>query len=121
MLRARRADADAELGEAGDLLAVEAIDHTGLLVTSEGAFVRVLEVTPPNPLILSDEDRERTGQAFGRLVSRLGPAQSLQFYVQARPVNLAEILAGCRREVQAFAGASPAPDRPVRDGLALSR
>ena len=121
MLRAGRARADAELGEAGDLLAVEAIDHTGLLVTSEGAFVRVLEVTPPNPLILSDEDREHTAQAFGRLVSRLGPAQSLQFYVQARPVNLAEILAGCRHEVQAFAGAPPAPDRPVSDGLALSR
>ena len=28
-----------------------------LVVTSEGAFVRVLRVTPPNPLILSDEDR----------------------------------------------------------------
>ena len=46
-----------ELAEAGELLAVEAIDRSGLVVTSEGAFVRVLRVTPPNPLILADEDR----------------------------------------------------------------
>ena len=40
--------------EAGELLAVEAIDRSGLAVTSEGAFVRLLQVTPPNPLVLGD-------------------------------------------------------------------
>ena len=30
-----------ELAQAGELLAVEAIDRTGLIVTSEGAFVRI--------------------------------------------------------------------------------
>ena len=48
-----------ELPEAGELLAVEAIDRTGLVVTSEGAFVRILRVTPPNPLIMSGEEREK--------------------------------------------------------------
>ena len=38
-----------KLAEAGELLAVEAIDRTGLVVTSEGALVRVLRVTPPEP------------------------------------------------------------------------
>ena len=42
-----------ELPEAGELLAVEAIDRTGLIVTSEGAFVRIFRVVPPNPLLMS--------------------------------------------------------------------
>ena len=67
--------------EAGDLLAVEAIDRTGLAVTSEGAFVRVLNVTPPNPLILSPEERVRIAHGYCHLLSRLRADQSLQFYV----------------------------------------
>ena len=51
------------LPEAGELLAVEAIDRTGLIVTSEGAFVRIFRVTPPNPLLMSGagarEDRRQ--------------------------------------------------------------
>ena len=45
--------AGARLPEAGELLAVEAIDRTGLIVTSEGAFVRIFRVVPPNPLLMS--------------------------------------------------------------------
>jgi hypothetical protein len=37
-----------EMPEAGELLPVEAIDRTGLIVTSEGAFVRIFRVVPPN-------------------------------------------------------------------------
>ena len=81
-----------ELRAAGELVAVEAIDQTGLLVTSEGAFVRVLRVTPPNPLILSQADREAVANGFCHLVGRLRPGQSLQFYVDARPVRLDEVL-----------------------------
>ena len=73
---------------AGDLLAVEAIDRTGLVVTSEGAFVRVLRVTPPNPLILSADDRRAVAAGFCHLIGRLRPGQSLQFYLDARPVRL---------------------------------
>ena len=40
----RRADASA-LPAAGELCAVEALGREGLLVTSEGAFVRYLRVT----------------------------------------------------------------------------
>ena len=45
----------------------------GLVVTSEGAFVRVLRVTPPNPLILSAEDRQAVAAGFCRLIGRLRP------------------------------------------------
>ena len=109
------------LPETGELAAVEAIDRTGLIVTSEGAFVRILRVTPPNPLLMSAQEREKTAGTFQRLVSQLKAEETLQFYIDARPVNLTELLAGCRREVQASAGPAPASDRPARDPLALAR
>ena len=82
----------AALPEAGELCAVEAIDREGLLVTSEGALVRYLRVTPKNPLVMSDAEREQVGHAFGQLVGRLAAGQSLQFYVEATPVRLAALL-----------------------------
>ena len=60
-----------ELPEAGDLLAVEAIDRTGLIVTSEGAFVRIFRVVPPNPLLMSAEERAKTAATFQRLIAQL--------------------------------------------------
>ncbi len=90
--------------EAGDLLAIEAIDRSGLIVTSEAAFVRILQVTPPNPMILSGEEREDLAAAFCHVISRLRPEQTLQFYIEARPMNLERILADARAEVAAWAG-----------------
>ena len=84
-LKTRRSDG---LREAGELVAVEALDRTGLVVTSDGGFVRVLRVTPPNPLILSSEDRQAVAAGFCHLIGRLQPGQSVQFYVDARPVQL---------------------------------
>ena len=108
--------------EAGDLLAVEAIDRTGLAVTSEGTFVRILNVTPPNPLILSPEERVRIANGYCHLLSRLRADQSLQFYVQSRPINLDDILADARSEVSYTAGDPPASlDGDGVDPLAVSR
>ena len=104
----RRAPAD-ELPEAGDLVSVEAIDRTGLVITGEGAFVRVLRVTPANPLILSGGDREAITTGFGRMLGRLRPGQSVQFYLDARPIRLDAVLAEVRADVEAAAG--PAPSR----------
>ena len=118
-------DGDALMGRgrglphAGDLLAVEAIDRTGLIVTSEGALVRIFRVTPCNPLLMSAGEREKTAGAFARLVSQLGAEETVQIYIDARPVNLAELLADCRREVQASAG--PVPTAADGDRLALAR
>ena len=78
--------------EAGELCAVEAIDREGLLVTSEGALVRVLRATPKNPLVMSTVEREQIGGAFGQLAARLQAGQSLQFYVEATPVRLDALL-----------------------------
>ena len=110
-----------ELPEAGELLAVEAIDRTGLIVTSEGAFVRIFRVVPPNPLLMSPEERAKTAATFQRLIAQLKADESLQVYVDARPVNLEELLGDCRREVEASAGPAPSRERPARDQLALAQ
>ena len=109
------------LPEAGELLAVEYLDRTGLIVTSEGAFVRIFRVTPPNPLLMSGEERSKTAATFQRLVSQLKAGEAIQIYIDARPVNLAELLASCRREVQASAGPAPSADHPPRDRTALAQ
>ena len=119
--RPKQATDPDKLPETGDLLAVEAIDRSGLLVTSEGALVRILRVTPPNPLILSSTDREQLAASFCHLVSRLRPQQTLQFYVEARPVDLERLLTLARTEVAAWSGEPPAGRQPARDELALSR
>ena len=121
-MSARRAiDGPGELPQAGELLAVEAIDHSGLVVTSEGAFVRIFRVTPPNPLLMSSQERAKTAGAFRRLAAQVRAEGTLQLYVDARPVNLAELLATCRREVEASAGAAPSGERPARDATALAQ
>jgi hypothetical protein len=108
--------------EAGELLAVEAIDRTGMVVTSEGALVRIINVTPPNPLILSPEERVRIASGYCHLLSRLRADESLQFYVVSRPVDLDDVLAGARREVSYAAGEPPASlDDEKVDPLAVSR
>jgi hypothetical protein len=110
----------AELREAGELLAVEAIDRTGLVITSEGAFVRIFRVTPVNPLLMSAAEREKAAAGFQRLISQLRADDRIHVVVEGRPVNLAELLDECRREVKACAGAPPSRDAPP-DRLGLSR
>ena len=118
--RAPNANRD-ELAESGELLAVEAIDRTGLIVTSEGAFVRIFRVVPPNPLLMSSQERAKTAATFHRLISQLKAEETVQIYVDARPVNLAELLTECKREVEASAGPAPTAERPARDRIALAQ
>src|SRR5262245_23234328 len=99
-----------ELREAGELLGVEAVDRTGLVVTSEGAFVRIFRVAPVNPLLMSGEEREKTAGTFQRLISQLSADERIQVVVEGRPVNLDQLLADCRREVESAAGRAPSRD-----------
>jgi hypothetical protein len=110
-----------EPGEAGDVLAVEAIDAGGLLITSEGAFVRIVKVTPPNPLILSAEEREQIAHAYCESVARLRAGQSVQCYVESRPADLASVLAEVRGEVEHWAGPAPTAEQNGHDALAVDR
>jgi TraG P-loop domain len=105
------------LPQAGELLAVEAIDRTGLVVTSEGAFVRIFRVAPPNPLLMSMQERAQTAATFQRLAAQLNAGETLQIYIDARPVNLHELLTACRREVEAGAGPAPTHSRSTSRGV----
>src|SRR5919106_491641 len=96
----RLATRERPLPEAGELLAVEALDRAGVLVTSEGAVVRYLRVAPKNPLVMSDAERAQVSHAFGQLVARVPAGQSLQFYVEASPLRLDALLEHSRREAQ---------------------
>ena len=66
------AKGEQEMPEAGELLAVEAIDRTGLIVTSEGAFVRIFRVVPPEP---AADVRARAGQDDRDVSAAGGPAE----------------------------------------------
>ena len=109
------------LQEAGALLGVEAVDRTGLVVTGEGAFVRVFRVSPVNPLLMSGEERERAAASFQRLISQLRAGERIQIVVEGRPVNLTALLDDCRRQVQITAGPPPTREGPPREPLSLSR
>src|SRR3954453_4825757 len=97
---------------AGELAAIEALDRSGLLVTSDGALVRILEAAPKNPLVMATRERVAVAEAFGQLVGRLRAGQSLQFYVEARPVRLAALLEQGRSETAAAGGALAAALEP---------
>jgi hypothetical protein len=120
MIAVRRPPSD-RLREAGELLGVEAVDRTGLVVTSEGAFVRIFRVSPANPLLMSGEERAKAASTFQRLISQLHDEERIQFVVEGHPVNLGELVEECRRQVEACAGPPPHGDRGARNRLAMSR
>ena len=121
VLKAKHAPAGAPAREAGELLALEELDQTGLAITSEGALVRVLEVMPRNPLIMADAERAQLAHGFRDLLSKLRPGQTLQFYVETSPVDLASLLERVREQVRHFAGDPPLGAVANGDDLALAR
>src|SRR4051812_16795808 len=92
------ADKHRGLPEAGELAPIEALDSSGLLVTSSGTLVRILETAPKNPLVMAGRERAAVADAFGQIVGRLRGGQSLQFYVEARPVQLDALVAQGKAE-----------------------
>src|SRR3954468_12137207 len=77
---------------AGDLLPVDALGEDGLLIRSDGARARYLEVLPRNPLVLDADGAERLTAGFAAVLARLPAGQSAQLYVEARPLALDAVL-----------------------------
>jgi energy-coupling factor transporter ATP-binding protein EcfA2 len=103
------------------LLPVEFVDESGLVITSDGALVRIVQVFPPNPLVLAPEDRQRLADGFCHLVGRLRPSQSVQFYAQAKPIDVEDLLDASRHEVARWAGPPPVRGGGPLDRRALDR
>jgi hypothetical protein len=117
---ARRALAPgAARGSATALLGVAAIQPDGLLVAEDGAYVRYLEVSPVNPLVLEPAEAERVSAAFAQVAARLPDRQSLQLYVRATPLALEEILAVETHRCEQAAGV--AQDGGERDRAKATR
>ena len=88
---------------AGDWLPVEHLGADGLLVRSDGAFVRYLEVTPTNPLVLSDAECVELSRALGAVASRVPARMNATIHVQATPLAIDELLAEVARDVDEHA------------------
>jgi hypothetical protein len=83
------------------LLPIEALSADGLLIRSDGAFVRALEVTPANPLVLDEAGCERMTLGLCELLARVPAGMSVQLYAQADPVDLDTLLTQTRAETDA--------------------
>ncbi|MEN3284328.1 MAG: conjugal transfer ATP-binding protein TraC [Solirubrobacteraceae bacterium] len=119
--RTRGRHSAAPLPEAGQLVPIEAIDRSGAVVTSEGAFVRILQVSPRNPIVMSESDRAGISAGLAGLVGRLRAGQSLQIYVEAAPVRLDDLLEESRRESNAVVQAMATDPRAASKARALQR
>ncbi len=95
----RTAPEDPELAQSGDLLDIVALDRGGLIVTTEGALVRIVEVTPRNPRVMGAEQQQRVAEGFAAMAGRLRVGQSLQFYIDATPILLDDVIATQRDEI----------------------
>jgi hypothetical protein len=119
-LTARRRPAERR---AGELLPIEALTHDGLLIRSDGAFVRYLDVVPTNPLVLDAHGCARMTRGFTELLTRVPAGLSVQCYAQATPVSLEDLIARGRAETDAATEPLLASDDPLKQaqGRALRR
>lgn len=97
---------------AGDLLPLAALFDDGLAVLETGAYLRVLEVSPVNPLVLDPEAAATVSGGFAQLASRIPSGQALQLSVDASPLPLQRVIA--REHAQtSIAAAAAEPERAI--------
>src|SRR3954451_23913743 len=84
-----------------ELLPLDSLTADGLLVRSDGAYVRALDVTPSNPLVLDEDGAERMTRGLAELLLRVPAGMSVQLYAQADPVDLEVLLQRCRGHTDA--------------------
>jgi hypothetical protein len=108
-------------GHAGDLLPIEAIERSGLAVTSEGAFVRALSVGVFNPQTLDGPDEQRIAAGLCALIGRLRAEETMQFYVTGSPVDRRAIADDITRQVASLAGDRPIGGQQAASPLSLSQ
>lgn len=105
--------------ELGPLVPVAALEPDGLIVTTEGRYVRALECRRvPNPITASDDALQRIVAGWGRLCGQIPDRQALSFIVQTDPLPIGDALIADRAKVDA----AVANDlRAGRDRLAVVR
>ncbi len=93
-MRARRS------GSLGLVLPIAALEPDGLIITTGGRYVRLLECSRVPNAITADERRLAViERAFAELCRAIGDGQSLAIYAQTDPVGIDEALCGDRERV----------------------
>ncbi len=100
------------------LVPVDAIAHDGLLIREDGAFVRYLEVVPNNPLALDATGCERLTDGLTDLINMVPSGMSVQCHVHATRVELEDVIASHRAEVDAVGERQPPDTRAALSRLA---
>ena len=85
-------------GSLGELLPVSLVEPDGLIVTTEGSYVRLIECEQvPNTITADSGTLERIEAAFAHLCRLIPDRQSLVIYAQTDPVPIREALASDRQ------------------------
>lgn len=102
-----------------ELLPIAAVEPDGLIVTTDGRYVRAIACEHvPNPVTAGDDALERITAGWSRLCGQIPDAQALQFVVQTDPLATRDALATDRARVEAAID----DDRHAgRDELAIVR
>jgi hypothetical protein len=84
-------------GSLGDVLPVALVEPDGLLVTTDGRYVRVIECDRvPNTITADPSDLSRIEDAFAHLCRIIPDRQSLTILAQTDPVPIEDALSGDR-------------------------
>jgi hypothetical protein len=99
---------------ASDWLTLATLYDDGLAIRTDGTYVRVLEVTPVNPLVMDAPAAERVSASFAQVAARIPDGHALQLCVEAAPLALDRVLALDRAQGEAAALAAEAAGEPER-------
>jgi hypothetical protein len=104
-----------------DVVPLAAAEPDGLLITTDGAYVRLIECAQPlQPMRGGREHREAIRKQLEALAARVPVRQRLQVVVEAEPVDPDSALAADWREVDAAVDAA-SRDGDVQRGVAMRR
>ncbi len=103
-----------------ELLGLESISEDGLILRSDGCYVRCLQSGAVNAIVMDPGEAERLSGAFAQIAARLPDGQSLQICAHARPLDVPSLLEEQRARSERAARAADHAGAPGR-GEALRR
>ena len=100
----------ARTGSLGELLPLAAVEPDGLLVTTAGRYVRLIQCQRVPNTITADESRlAMLERAFRELCRATPDRQSLVIYAQTDPIPIDDALAEDRARVEVACEQAPPP------------
>ena len=101
------------VGSLGELVPVSLVEPDGLIVTTDGRYVRVIECDRvPNTITADPAQLARVEAAFAQLCQTIGDRQSLMILAQTDPVPIADALASDREATRVAAAQDHAAGQP---------